>query len=408
MTDAITRCPKCHTSFRINEELINSAKGSVRCGSCLTIFNAKENLLAPPAQDTVEASEDSSTTEETTPTQKNDSPEQSTDDSDSEELIHDDARISGLDDSDFDDEEFGANVFLAHQATRSDISLFERKIKEEDDRELENADADESWALSLLDDEESDKENSSEKDNSNKQDKTFAKTNPFQIIEEDEALEEESPAQNEFEANFYPQHEYEAADNDYAEEDESETLYPHSRTEFLEAIEPEPLELTVPDRGPFWQSNTFWLFMSFLATLALIYQILLYNFDSFSRKPDLRPYYQQACSIFGCELPTMEDLSKIKVQNMVVINHPNTPDMLLVDATLLNQADFEQAFPTLQLTFTNISNEIVSKMLFPADAYVGGELSGSQTMPTRHPIHITLEIADPGTDAVNYQISIVK
>lgn len=404
MTDAITRCPKCHTSFRINEELINSAKGSVRCGSCLTIFNAKENLLDPPAQNTAEASEDSSATEETTLTKENDSPEQSADDSDSEELIHDDARISDLDDSDFDDEEFGANVFLAHQATRSDISLFERKIKEEDDRELENADTDESWALSLLDDEESDKEDSSEKDNSNKQDKTIAKTNPFQIIEEDEELD--SPSQNEYEANFYPQHDFH--EDEYEIEDESATLYPHSRTEFLEAIEPEPLELTVPDRGPFWQSNTFWLFMSFLAALTLIYQILLYNFDSFSRKPDLRPYYQQACSIFGCELPAMEDLSKIKVQNMVVVNHPNTPDMLLVDATLVNQASFEQAFPTLQLTFTNISNEIVSKMLFPADAYVGGELSGSQTMPTRHPIHITLEIADPGADAVNYQISIVK
>lgn len=45
MSDAITRCPKCTTSFRITEAHLKSAKGAVRCGSCLNIFNAKENLI---------------------------------------------------------------------------------------------------------------------------------------------------------------------------------------------------------------------------------------------------------------------------------------------------------------------------------------------------------------------------
>src|SRR5687768_5007867 len=48
MADMITRCPKCGTAFRISDALLKSAKGVVRCGSCLSVFNAKENLETKP------------------------------------------------------------------------------------------------------------------------------------------------------------------------------------------------------------------------------------------------------------------------------------------------------------------------------------------------------------------------
>lgn len=41
MTDQkVTQCPECQTTFRITQKQLNSAGGSVRCGSCLCIFNA--------------------------------------------------------------------------------------------------------------------------------------------------------------------------------------------------------------------------------------------------------------------------------------------------------------------------------------------------------------------------------
>ncbi|MCL6270576.1 zinc-ribbon domain-containing protein [Sansalvadorimonas sp. 2012CJ34-2] len=41
----ITRCPECHTAFRINKAHVQAAHGSVRCGSCLHVFKASENML---------------------------------------------------------------------------------------------------------------------------------------------------------------------------------------------------------------------------------------------------------------------------------------------------------------------------------------------------------------------------
>jgi len=297
-------------------------------------------------------------------------------------------------------------VFVAHYASKSEINLFERRIKEEGKRELENADPDESWALSLLDEEgdEPQKETPTEEAKLKAENK-----NPFKIIEEDDTSSDEyREFENDIEDQLHQEHVDEEPPVEEIEFEEPSSLYPHSRTDFLEAIEPEPLELSVPNQNPIWQHNGFWFALSVFAGLLLIYQLALYNFDDFSRKQSLRPYYLQTCRIFSCQVPAMEDLNLIKVQNMVVVDHPNVNDMLLVDATLLNHADFAQTFPTLQLTFTNIGNEVVSKMLFPPDTYVGGELSGTLNMPAKHPIHITLELADPGADAVNYQIAIVK
>ena len=47
----ITQCPKCDTRFRVSEEQLRRAGGRVRCGACLDIFPATENLAlqAEPA-----------------------------------------------------------------------------------------------------------------------------------------------------------------------------------------------------------------------------------------------------------------------------------------------------------------------------------------------------------------------
>ncbi|HCE41179.1 MAG TPA: DUF3426 domain-containing protein, partial [Alcanivorax sp.] len=49
-----TRCPHCGAQFKISDEHLGQARGAVRCGSCLRIFQATDHLVgdaAPPAAD---------------------------------------------------------------------------------------------------------------------------------------------------------------------------------------------------------------------------------------------------------------------------------------------------------------------------------------------------------------------
>ncbi|WP_313062441.1 MJ0042-type zinc finger domain-containing protein, partial [Pseudomonas rhodesiae] len=46
MTDSfVTQCPHCQTRFRVNHAQLSVARGVVRCGSCLQVFNAARQLL---------------------------------------------------------------------------------------------------------------------------------------------------------------------------------------------------------------------------------------------------------------------------------------------------------------------------------------------------------------------------
>ena len=39
-----TQCPNCETTFQVTAEQLKAANGDVRCGHCLTVFNALDNL----------------------------------------------------------------------------------------------------------------------------------------------------------------------------------------------------------------------------------------------------------------------------------------------------------------------------------------------------------------------------
>ena len=41
----ITQCPCCNSTFSINARLLNAANGKVRCGVCLSVFLAEQQLV---------------------------------------------------------------------------------------------------------------------------------------------------------------------------------------------------------------------------------------------------------------------------------------------------------------------------------------------------------------------------
>jgi predicted Zn finger-like uncharacterized protein len=41
----VTQCPKCESTFNTNAQVLEAASGRVRCGSCLSVFDALDNLV---------------------------------------------------------------------------------------------------------------------------------------------------------------------------------------------------------------------------------------------------------------------------------------------------------------------------------------------------------------------------
>ncbi len=443
MANMVTRCPQCKTSFRITAAQLQTARGAVRCGACLHIFRAQDHLLGdtqqqPPATSLVrKPSAEPAPDHKLEPAPKlfaaeapkisqapePDEPKLSFDQSliDEESGLPDDDDFLISDNMEHSSDNAEEELLDLEGAKPQGRSLFEREIKEEDD-EPEDA-ADGSWAMSLL--EEEDEQDRTEREperetidefemdldefEAQEESKTTAsprseRPSMFSLVEDVSATPEntgESDPHLRFhlsEPDSDSEHHYPGA---------SMSAYNSERNALLMGIGPEPVEMT-------WtqtlnrRKKLIWATLALLAAILLVAQVAWLQFDQLSRIEPYRSFYLGVCPTLGCELPKLEDPSQIRATNVVVREHPEVDGALIVDVILLNNAPFEQPFPLLVLGFDNPSGEVVARRAFKPEEYLSGELTGYQSMPRNQPVHLTLELVDPGPEATGYRAYIPK
>jgi predicted Zn finger-like uncharacterized protein len=174
-------------------------------------------------------------------------------------------------------------------------------------------------------------------------------------------------------------------------------------TGVLASASPLALSLEADLRAERPRRRRWWMPVAIVAAAAvLVGQVFWFQFDEWSRDLRFRPIYQEICVRVGCRLPVMRALESIQSRNLVVRSHPNVAGALLVDALIINDAAFPQPFPQSELRFSSLTGSLVAGRRFKPSEYLSGELAGAEMMQPNTPVHIALEIDDPGTEAVNY------
>ncbi|MGH1439183.1 MAG: DUF3426 domain-containing protein [Cellvibrionaceae bacterium] len=186
----------------------------------------------------------------------------------------------------------------------------------------------------------------------------------------------------------------------------SKTSYANEQNDYLSRIQPAPVEMEwyESERTQRW----LWMIGATLFSLALLIQVGIFRFETLSKNPSYRPYYETACKLVGCQLPNLIDTKKIRATNLVVRSHPSKKDVLIIDAILINNASFTQPYPALRLEFSGLNNQLIASRDLQPNEYLRGELAGARQMPANQPIQLSLSIIDPGETAVNYQLNVIK
>ncbi len=389
---------------------------------------------------------------------------------DKSSLAHvDDILISDdMDDTKSDTKSYEFDSFMDIDTTpKAEVSLFERKIRHQDDKEDLHS-TDESWAEMLIDDEDQDapryvaQKNAAIASDEDLYTDDYAAHAPiaeskpsesapstpglmFSLIGEAEPAPSKSAENNESgkaaddfilsdELANIPDHSgfkaapanptpnpldpsiFETPDenttNDGTAKRQVKTqpkirAYDGSRTALLMNIIPAPIEFTAK-RMRRWYQRKLWPALSLLALLALVVQLAWFKFDYFSRIEPYRTAYTFICPYLKCEVPSLVDTSQILAYNLVIGDHPSIENALEIDVLIVNNAPFEQPYPDLELVFTNIDENVIASRRFSPGEYLGGEAAGTTHMPRKQPVHLTFDVVDPGEQAVNYRVKVLR
>lgn len=419
ISSLVTQCPHCRTSFRVNHAQLGAAKGAVRCGACLHVFNAPQHMLGdpPPAPQPLRSaaptpgplpatatpqprSMPAIAAESTKPIPPPDTtapsvaPSPTADDT---LWIHDDLNLDGLD----LDEELAKLEREEMQLSSEFLSL--GKAPKPSERMLgahsgDNAadPHDEGWAEALL------REAAQPKPPATQSDEPLA---PPPV-----AAAKIEPSVEKIDLTALPG----SAVDDQAPTESPLIAEPRGpgrrepsikEEDELHHLSNEPLRLTWETRRRPWGRWLGWGLLNLLAAGGLLAQYATYNFEELARQDQYRPWFEMLCPTLGCMLPSKVDISQIRSSNLMVRAHPEHPQALVVDAIIYNRAPFTQPFPLLEIRFADINNQLLASGRFRPSQYLAGELAGQSEMPPQTPIRISLEILDPGPRAVNYSLN---
>jgi predicted Zn finger-like uncharacterized protein len=355
-----TRCPNCHTIFRVSDDQLRAADGKVCCGQCRTVFDARAALLdqSQPQRDE-QASRAAPTADFET------------------------AEPFFADDTDTND--------TASWPTESEPEYSEDASSHEGaDNDITNS-ADEPQVNGL--------------DQTKPLYETWPASGPKQedLWDADEGWSAEpgnaQPDTPELEWDAEPAQPEPVA----ATENSESPASPGPLTETEEV--PEALEDDF--RASFESQSTWatfgWAVAAILLSIALAAQYLNHARHELAQNDRFRPWITSYCDLVGCEVPLKKDLAKLRLLTRGVTINPDKGNVLIIQATIVNTAEQAQPYPILQVKLSNNQGIVVAMRRFKPNEYLENMAKIRQGMPPETPLSLMLQVMQPQRPATNYQ-----
>ena len=135
-----------------------------------------------------------------------------------------------------------------------------------------------------------------------------------------------------------------------------------------------------------------------------------FNRDQLNNIPELQAAINTLCQQVKCKNFSIRDPANIELITRNIYSHPNEKSALMVNVTMKNNAAFAQPYPVMQIDFSDIRGNIVAARRFWPKEYLASEYQQGNTeqpylLQARTSASITLEIQDPGKQAMTYEFN---
>jgi hypothetical protein len=136
-------------------------------------------------------------------------------------------------------------------------------------------------------------------------------------------------------------------------------------------------------------------------TLLLCLQWLLADRARLAADPGWRPVVAAACTVLRCNLPPWREPAGFVLLERDVRAHPEAADTLRITASFRNDAAWEQPWPEVVLTLSDVDGRPLGARAFTAAEYLGGE-PPSPLLASGQGAVIRMDVREPGPGAVGF------
>lgn len=370
----ISQCPNCQSRFAISGEQLSVANGHVRCGTCMKVFVAIDNRVNDDSDNCRTTSTNSATM----------APETGTIPLNKTQSIPSADQHNHLPNSDFENRA-GRVANNSDKPSEAEIGI---TGGDENKAEREN-EVTRDWLNELL----PEKRQASSQNNAPPA--AQARANQSELPIDAELVSE--PA-------FIPSGEMQRIYEDGRIEPSMHTINTFER---LNSIETQPVEIALATqhwRASHWLHSIGGSLLCLGLLAALFAQWMLNHPADFQHHPRWQQAYAIACQLSQCQLAASE--ADYQAQSLRVYEHPEQNDALIVETVIINTSEQLLPFPHIELRFSDADGNSKAYRRFTSAEYLHGELSGASDMPRATPVHIAIEIKNPGDEAVNYTLKL--
>jgi predicted Zn finger-like uncharacterized protein len=119
-----------------------------------------------------------------------------------------------------------------------------------------------------------------------------------------------------------------------------------------------------------------------LLSVALVAQfVFLFRTEIAANWPDVKPYLASACGLLGCSVPLPRQLDNVSIEASELQADSAHSNVVLVTAILRNRGSTLEAYPTLEITFTDTLDRPLARRSLDAVDYLSQRPGKDEGIP---------------------------
>lgn len=377
-----TRCPRCHTTFRVVQDQLKLYSGIVRCGVCQQVFNGNDHLTreeepSSPAHAPATSQESPAATPQATNSPAAEAPRSGYE---PQEWPAEEAGLATVEPTSTDEipeldliEDFSPTL-----RTRPDHEGFDGATLEQAD-DLSNEQAEDELPLISLDlGEDKPEADTGLVDHARDLPPALDLPEPeesehSQEKQDDLPLDDDGPnTERYFETPVgLPAYNQQAIDAYLTRNEPTLDQLPPDAAPAPALAEPEFVKKAKGRKKSRRISRILFALCSLVLLAVLVLQCI-YAFPDriLAQMPAAEPVVAEVCAIFDCEKPLSARIDELTIESVELQVQPNRPNSYVFEIVLRNRASLPQAWPHLELTLNDESGQPTVRRVLPPAEYL--------------------------------------